>query len=1067
MKNKLKPFSLALKLPLFVFTGVLTANGNPYLAKKSLRIEESARIETKLQQREITITGNVFDDQGPLAGVFVKAEGTGNTSITDVNGNFTIKALANGKLTVSYIGYVPQTLDINNRTSIKVQLAVESKNLNEVVVVGYGTQKKVNLTGAVSVVGGEELITRQSPNTTSLLQGRMSGVQVVQNTGQPGAEKANIQIRGQGTFSGVGNDPLILIDGVEGSLNSVNPNMIESISVLKDAASASIYGSRAAAGVILVTTKNGRAGRLNVDYTLNLSNQKATSIYKGITYSPEYMELLNKAIDHTGLNVDQKYTQAEIDLYRNGDPELYPSYNWMDAVFRTAPMQQHYLSVNGGQEKTTYNFGLGYLNQDGILINTNYKKYDAQFNLNSNLSNKVTFGTNIAFSQGARHESALNGNFDGNPTEDQILSALAAHPTFKPTLPDGSGRFTSKAFLKEGGNKNPVAIANNGGRDLQQYYALASANLKVDILPDLIGEVRGGVKFNNGQTGVHVIGVPTYLYIFDPNPTVNDFPRNGQINGTVGENNMTIRDERDIQYTLYGTLKYQKTFAETHNFDIMLGANQENFKYNRMQGFKRNAPVSDLKELAGYSPTGQTVTGYAWEWALQSVFGRLNYNYKEKYLLEANFRYDGSSRFIGKNKWGFFPSASVGWRVNQEDFLKDVEWVNNLKLRGSWGQLGNQNVNRTITLESQPYPYQAVFTPGNYYIDGVLQQGLRVGDLNNENIKWETTTITDIGVDFDLLGNKLFGTIDWYRKYATDILRSLQVPSYIGLNGPTVNDGEMKNTGLEFLLGYQDRSREFKYSVSMNFETYKNTVVKFGTRQVNSGSGLLTEEGLPYNSYYMYMFDGIYQNSDDIANSPKTPNWVPKPGDMKYKDISGPNGTPDGIINEYDRAVVGGAFPKFNYGFTFSAEYKRFDLSAFLQGIEGKKIYIKEWGIAPFRQGSVPSTYWRGAWDGEGTSNTIPHIFNENYTPNTQVSDWWLQDASYLRLKNIQLGYSFAPELTKKVGITKLRAYLSGDNLVTFTKFFDGIDPERSAANSRGAIYPQAKLYSFGLKATF
>ncbi|MFD1629388.1 SusC/RagA family TonB-linked outer membrane protein [Pseudopedobacter beijingensis] len=1063
MRKTWKPLSLVFKIPFVIFSGILSANASSHMKPKDILDNETkTAITGQFQDKEVTVKGNVFDEQGPLAGVFLKAEGTSNTAITDVNGNFSIKALSKGRLTLSYIGYITQTVEINNLLNLKIQLKIESKALNEVVVVGYGTQKKVNLTGAVSAIGGDELITRQAPNTTSLLQGRMSGVRIVQNTGQPGAESANIQIRGQGTFSAAGNNPLVLIDGVEGSLNNVNPNMIESISVLKDAASASIYGSRAAAGVILVTTKNGKAGKLNVDYTLNLSSQKATSIYDGITYSPEYMELLNKAIAHTGLSTTQAYTQQEIDLYRNGDPELYPSYNWMDAVFRTAPMQQHYLSVNGGQEKTTYNFGLGYLNQEGILINTNYKRYDAQFNLNSNLSNKVTFGTNIAFSQGGRHESALNGNFEGNPTEDQILSALAAHPTYKPTLPDGSGRFTSKAFLKEGGNKNPVAIAENGGRDLLNYYALASSNLKVDILPGLTGEVRGGVKFNTGQTNVHVIGVPTYLYIADA--VTNDFTRNGQINGTVGENNLTIRTDRDIQYTLFGTLDYKKVFNEVHNFNALLGVSQENYKYDRIQGFKRNAPTSDMTELVGYSPIGQEVTGYAWEWALRSLFGRVNYNYKEKYLLEANFRYDGSSRFIGSNKWGFFPSASAGWRINQEEFLKQTEWLNNLKLRASWGQLGNQNVNRKLVAEDEPYPYQSILTPTTYYIDGVLQQGLRYPYINNENIKWETTTITNFGIDFDMFGSKLFGNIDWYTKNTSDILRILQVPSNIGVDGPMVNDGEMKNTGFEFLIGYQNRANAFKYSVSTNFETYKNTLVKFGARE--TGTGVVREEGLPYNSYYMFVFDGIYQNAADIANSPKTASWTPKPGDMKYKDISGPNGVPDGIIDDYDRTVVGGAFPKFNYGLTFTAEYKNFDFSMFWQGVQGKKIYISEWGIAPFRQGSVPSTFWRGAWDGEGTSNTIPHIFNENYTPNTQVSTWWLQDASYLRLKNLQLGYNFSSELTRKVGINRLRVYLSGDNLLTFTKFFDGIDPERAAATSRGAIYPQAKLYTFGLKAT-
>jgi TonB-linked SusC/RagA family outer membrane protein len=1055
MRNQFKPILGSSKMSLVLFAFFITSNAVAE-SNKLILIKETA-VNANYFQNEKTITGNVYDDQGPLTDVIVKVDGLADrSSITDVNGNFTIKAPEDGKLIVTYLGYVNQLVNINKQSSLKIKLEIESKSLNEIVVVGYGTQKKVNLTGAVSSVDGDELITRQSPNTTSLLQGRMPGVQVTQNSGQPGAENTNIQIRGQGTFSAAGNNPLILIDGVEGTLNTINPNMIESVSVLKDASSASIYGSRAAGGVILITTKNGKAGRINVDYTLNLSSQKATSMYDRVTNSVKFMEMINSAIDHTGISTNQKYTQQEIDLYKNGDPNLYPSFNWMDAVFKTAPMQQHFLSVNGGKEGTTYNFGLGYLDQDGILISTSHKRYDAHFNFKSDLGKRVTFGTNINFSKANSH------NYDVAISENQVLSALAASPTFKPLLPDGSGRYSSKAFAKEGGNINPVAFAENANRDLESYYTLASANLSVDILPGLVGEVKGGVKFNSLQTYNHAYGIPSYLYVADGNGIHGS---QASWNGAVGTNNLTINNERDVQYTLYGTLKYSKKIAEHHNFDVLGGVSQENFNFNRLQGFKRDAPTSNLTEFAAYSPTGQTVTGYSWEWALQSVFGRVNYNFKEKYLVEANFRYDGSSRFNKDNRWGFFPSASLGWRISQEDFLKNNRVVNDLKARFSWGQLGNQNINRLVSGEQQPYPYQPVLNASNYYIDGVLQQGLRMTELNNPNIKWETTTIANLGLDFALLNSRIFGSVDAYTKTTTDILRELQVPGFIGLAGPTVNQGEMKNTGLEFLLGHQNKINDFGYSVSLNFETYKNELVKFGPRNISNVQ--LREEGLPYNTYFMYIFDGIYQNAAELANSPRTPNWTPKVGDMKYRDISGPNGVPDGIINEHDRTVVDGAFPNFNYGINLSADYKRFDISLFLQGVQGRKIYLSEWGIAPFRQASPPPTFWLNSWNGEGSTNSIPHIFNENYAPNTQNSTFWLQDASYLRLKNLQIGYTFAESALKKVGLAKARIYVSGDNLLTFTKFFDGIDPERSAARGRAAIYPQAKLYSFGLRASF
>ncbi|MBB5437873.1 TonB-linked SusC/RagA family outer membrane protein [Pedobacter sp. AK017] len=1018
--------------------------------------------------QKVDIKGKVTDQNGgPLPGVSIKLKGSNLGTMSDSNGNYALSLPeGTGTLVFSFIGFAQQEIAVNGQSTINVVLKEEDKALTEVVVVGYGTQKKVNLTGAVSNVSGTELTTRQAPNTTSLLQGRMPGVQVTQNSGQPGAEAASIQIRGMGTFSKASNDPLILIDGIEGNLNNVNPNQIESVSVLKDAASAAIYGSRAANGVILVTTKSGKAGRLNIDYSYNFGSQRATSIYDRITNSVEFMELLNKAILHTGTSANQAYSQAQIEEYRQGaltNPAQYPSYDWMDAIFRTAPMQQHYLSVNGGKEGTTYNFGAGYLDQDGILIATGYKRYDAQFNFKTDLNKRVTFGTNISFSKGKRNETALNNNFDGNSTEDQILSALAAHPTFTPKLPDGSGRYAAKAYIFEGGNKNPVATAENGGRYLNNHYALASAYLNVDILPGLKGEIKGAVKYNERETKVHVVGIPGYMFL--PDPITGLYNYNTQWNGTVGENNLTVRNDKDVQYTVFGTLNYTKKIAENHNFGALLGVSQETFRYDRLQGFKRNAPSDDLLDLSIFEPGGQTADGFSYEWALQSLFGRVNYDYKEKYLLELNFRYDGSSRFPTGNKWGFFPSASAGWRINQEEFLKDVSWLNSLKARVSWGQVGNQNVNRTLLGESMPYPYQSVLNPYLYFIGGSLQQGVTQTDLINRNVKWETTSVTNLGVDFSLFKSSLFGSVDWYTKRTTDILRELQVPDFIGLTGPTVNSGEMKNTGVEFLLGYEGKVNDFRYKVQGNFETYKNEVVKFGAREINSGNGTITQEGLPYNSYYMYVFDGIYQNQAEIDNGP-TPIVKPKPGDMKYRDVSGPNGVPDGKITTDDRVVVGGAFPKFNYGLTVNADYKNFDLSFFLQGVQGRKIYVKEWGIAPFRQAGPPPTFWKDAWDGEGTSNTIPHIFNENYAPNTQVSDWWLQDASYLRLKNLQLGYNFPSKLINKAKIQGLRLYVSGDNLLTFTNFFDGSDPERAAASGRAAIYPQAKIYSFGLKVT-
>jgi TonB-linked SusC/RagA family outer membrane protein len=457
-------------------------------------------------------------------------------------------------------------------------------------------------------------------------------------------------------------------------------------------------------------------------------------------------------------------------------------------------------------------------------------------------------------------------------------------------------------------------------------------------------------------------------------------------------------------------------------------------------------------ELDATPTAGQVATGNSTEWALESVFGRLNYDYAGKYLFEANFRYDASSRFPVSNRWALFPSFSAGWRISEEGFMKN-DWLSNLKLRASWGQLGNQ-------LPLSNYPYQDALTPTLYNIAGSVMQGWYLQKMVNANIKWETTTATDFGLDFGFLKGKIFGSVDWYNKTTSGILRQLQVPLHAGLSAPYINNGELRNRGWEINIGHENTINDFHYAINFNFDSNRNKVLKFGSREID-GSGYIRQEGLPYNSYYMYIFDGVYQNSDEIAAlKPLSP--LTKAGDMKLKDLDGDNKiTPEG-----DRVVVDGAFPNFNYGFNINADYKNIDLSMFFQGVSGKKVYVKEWGIAPFRQGSVPSVYWRGAWTEENPNNSIPHVFYDNYAPDTYINTFYLQDASYLRLKNIQLGYSLPQSTIRKIGIQNLRIYLSGDNLLTFSNMFQGIDPERVALNSRGVIYPQSKIYSFGLKVT-
>lgn len=1027
--------------------------------------------------QNISIRGNVTDaNNEPIIGVTVVVQGdAAHGTVTDINGGYTLNNVQpNAALKFTYVGMKTQTVGVNGRTTINVVMESDEEILEEVVVVGYGTQRKVNLTGAVGNVTSDELNSRIAPSTSSLLQGRTPGLQITQNSAMPGSENVEIRIRGMGTFSSAGNNPLILIDGVEGDFNKLNPNMIESVSILKDAASASIYGSRAANGVILVTTKAGKEGKLAIDYMFNYSMQKPTEPMSRVTNSVEYMELINKAIDFSGnVNVGWRYTEDEINRYRKGqdpsdpsyDPKQYPNTDWLSYLIRDAAIQQHFVTINGGRGGTTFNAGLGYMDQDGLLLGTSFKRYDAQINFKSSLTERVTFGSNISMNYGIRHDTSFNDTDMGNmnASRDQMRSAYAGSPLMTPQLPDGSGRWSNYAYENKGGNKNPIANAIAGGGQLEDAnYILASAFLNVKVFEGLNAEIKGAVKSEEEQN--KIMNATWNGAVFLPNSEgINvDLP-------STSMQSFRQRNSRSKQYTLYGTLNYLKSFNDTHNLNILGGYSQESYNFERIEGYRTGYTVTDMWYLSMGPTPAQTNNSSVDEWALMSFFGRVNYDYLRKYLFEANVRYDGTSRLPSSGRWGVFPSVSAGWRITEEPFMKSVSFLDNLKIRASWGQLGNQNIGN--------YPYQAILTSSGYNFGGKMSNGYYSNKMINTNIKWETTTSTNFGLDFGFFKNKLSGSVDWFHKYTTDILRGLQVPNFVGISGPTVNQGEMKNVGWEFVVGYDDKIGDFRYSIKANLDTYKNTLMKYGAEEISGVN--IRREGLPWNTYYVLIQDGVYQNQKEIDE--EMFNGVPvvrkyagavviKPGDIRYKDISGPDGVPDGIIDaNYDRAPIAGSFPRFGYGFNINLAYKMFDLSCFFQGIEGKKQYVSSWGISPFNQASPPPVFWRNAWDGEGTSNFIPHIYMDGYGPmQSGNSSFFLRDASYLRMKSLQFGVNLPERIISKVALKNARFFFSGDNLLTFTKFFDGqIDPERTGQGSSDALYPQARIYTFGLKATF
>ena len=1000
--------------------------------------------------QDITVKGKVTDASGPVPGVAVKIQGSNIGISTDVQGKYTLQASPNAVLVFSAMGYKTQTISVNNQSTIDVILEADSKSLNEVVVVGYGTQKKVNLTGAVSTVNGDDLIKRPVVSPAAMLEGTMPGVQVTQSTGEPGNEGVSIRIRGNGTFSGAGSDPLVLIDGVPGNLNDLNPTNIDNVSVLKDAASASIYGSRAANGVILVTTKQGRAGKMSVQYDGNLGIYKPTKLFNLVTNSAQYMELYNEARINTGLtDPSLLYTQSEIDLYRNSTDRVhYPNTDWLSLIFKTAPTQNHNLTFSGGNDKTTYNVSLGYVDENGIMRGFNYQKYSGRVNITSKVNDHIKFGTNILLKSGVTDSTPFG-------SEDMFLSAMSQAPTYGPYLTDGSGRLTYKAYDLEYNNKNPFGVLNNNlTHNTNDYAVSAQGWFEVQFNRDFSWYTKGAVNANFDKYKDFRSQVPEYNFI------TNQFATNLDLGS-----GLTVQDEQTIYSNLYSYLNYNHNF-NGNNIKVQAGYSIEQSTYQYLQGYRKDFPDLDLRELNAGSQSVQTASGTSNQWALMSYFGRLNYNYKERYLLEGNVRYDGSSKFAPGNKWGAFPSFSAGWRVTEEPFVKqmNLNWLDNFKIRGSWGQLGNQNI--VLNGYGSNYPYQALMNlTGNYSFDNSnLSTGVAQTALNNLAIQWETTTMTDAGLDITLFKNFNI-TADWYNKTTSNILRQSQVTAVVGLTAPAVNDGVVNNKGVELGLSYNNIVRDgtfsgLTYNFGVNVDHNSNKLVKFGQQEI--GNYTINENGQPWNSFYMLQVVGVFQSAAEVQNSPKQFNDNTQPGDLKYKDVNG-----DGKIDANDRTIIPGVFPKLNYSFNLSASWKGFDVSALFQGVYGVKDYVTGWGTIPFVQGAPPTTDWLNRWTPQNPSATMPMIYWGWSAPQkiTRPSTFFLQDGSYLRLKNLVLGYTVPSKLVRKAGIDRLRVYFSGENLFTITKY-PGLDPERYGSGDF-LQYPQNKIYSFGVNLTF
>jgi TonB-linked SusC/RagA family outer membrane protein len=1012
----------------------LRVNSQIYVRRK--KFMEAPVVEKLIETAAIQVSGIVKDVDGEvLPGVNVTVKGRPIGTVTDAAGRFQLQLEDNQAVLVfSSIGYVAQEVAVGNRTAFDIVMVADVKSLEEVVVVGYGEQKKVNLTGAVATVSADELVKRSTPNVENLLQGKVPGLQVVQNSGQPGDDGAIMTIRGLGTFSDAGSGPLVLIDGVVGNMTNLNADNIESISVLKDAASASIYGARGANGVILVTTKKGKAGSFNVEYRGDFQLHQPTRMPKVVTNSADFMEYFNTA--RVRASQAALYTQAEIDAYRNAtDRERYPNFDWIDFVIGNAAAQQHYLSANGGSEKTTYNFSTGYLAQDGIAMGHNYKRYNFNLNVDTKVNRVLKVGANVGLVKKDVKEPPYSDS-------DFMLLVYSANPTNAPFLPDGSGRYSGNYRQGVPSNRNPLAVVNSGSVRYEKYNLMAQGYVDINITKDLVWGTKAAINYSDDFSKIHEHPVDAYFF------------SNGlfQNNGNPVKLGITDKFDQSLLTTLYSTLNYKKSIGTDHFISALLGYNQESFKNRYLQGARITFPSDDLMELNAGSANGQSTLGSAYEWAIQSFFGRINYDYKERYLLEANFRYDGTSRIQANNRWGVFPSVSAGWRLSNEAFLKEINWIDNLKLRASWGKLGNQNIGN--------YPYQDILSITTYPFE-TLQQGVLQTRLTDKNLRWESTTITDVGLEFSIKKGLLSGELDWYNKTTDGIIYPVEVAASVGLSGPIVNYAKMENKGFEISLGHTNKIGDFTYGLNANFSTNRNKVLKVKIPTYDANNTI--QEGLPWMSNYLIEWIGIFQSEQEIADGPLHP-YNPKPGDLKFKDQNN-----DGKIDGDDRIVIPGAYPDFYYGGGLNAAWKNFDLSLFFQGVQGNNTFVDRWGIDPFTQGSPPTVeFAENAWTPENKSQTHPAMYLNGYNPvNGLRSSYFLKDASYLRLKNLVIGYTFPKSILDKVRMKDLRIYVSGDNLLTFTDY-PGADPERvGIGRQRFATYPQVKILTAGVKVKF
>jgi TonB-linked SusC/RagA family outer membrane protein len=991
-----------------------------------------------------TVTSPAEKNGIPGINIVIKNSLTGTS--TDASGKFEISASSNATLVFSGIGYVTREIALNGKTSIDVELTADTKQLSEVVVVGYGTQKRNSLTNSVSQISGEDITRRPVSNIQQSFQGVMPGVTVTDLGGSPGKSNASIRVRGITTFninssstSGYDlgkNDALVIVDGIEQRLSDINPDDIESVTILKDASSTAIYGSRATNGVVLVKTKRAKGSKVQVDYNGYYAIQKSTNVPKMMGLEP-YMRQQVAAYTNAGAALPARFTEESIQAYITAtDREKYPLPNtWFETMLRAAPQQNHTFSVAGGNEVLRTRLSVRYQDQQGVIQNFSNNIGEIRLNSDYEVSKKVRVSADVNY----RYNNSISPTTNAaNPLNNFLHGTLWAVPKYA----DGTYGLSTQ------GN-NPLMFNEIGGLSRQNTDYLAGY-VKADW------EIIDGLTFSTQLAG-------RGFFTQQKNYT-NSYTNVDKTTGivkTIANNSLTEVRDNLKEYTLNNLLTYEKGWGR-HNFKGLLGYSQIGNTETFLSAYRERFYNNDIGSIGqGANDGTKSNAGRDAEFGLRSYFGRVNYDFEEKYLLEVNARYDGSSKFTGDKQYSIFPSFSGGWRISKENFWQPLEKVvSELKVRGSWGVTGNQSVDL--------YSYYASLAASGYNFGGAAVPGYRQTTLANSSLGWESTTQLDLGLDATFLHKRLNLTFDYYRKLTNEILLNLEIPATIGLNASPQNAGKVENKGFEFSLNYRgpQTNSGLRYTLGANMSINQNKVVDLkGTGPYIAGSDIdpryIIAKGLPINTLWGFKTDGLFQSEQEIAEYGATYAANTKPGDVKYLDLN-----KDGKINADDMTAIGNSFPKYTFGLTSDFSYKNFELNILFQG--AAKVDARLAGaLAEMgnQEGFTHEIYANNYWTPENTGARFPRPVKFDLR-NLATSDRLVIDGSYVRLKNVQVAYNLPVELSRKVHLNKIRVYGSATNLFTISKLNEwNLDPE--IPSGRGVYFPQTALYTLGLNLQF